>query len=89
MSWGGKAKKREFARWHEGVLPGRRCYSHVVSISSSYSGNGGAKFSKKIWLLLEFDRIGGLVRVRAFSNEALSVVSREQFVKRLCIGERP
>ena len=58
----------------------------VVSINipfpASYYGNGGAKFSKKIWLLLEFDRIGGLVRVRAFSNEALSVVSREPLVNR-------
>jgi hypothetical protein len=33
-----------------------------------YSGNGGAKFSKKIWLLPEIERIGGGVRVRALPN---------------------
>src|SRR5206468_11068199 len=31
--FGRKAEKREFARSREGVLPGRRCHSHVVSIS--------------------------------------------------------
>jgi len=47
-----KTKRCEFARWREGVPPGRRCHGHVVSISTYYSGNGGAKFSKKIWLIV-------------------------------------
>ncbi|PYI62289.1 MAG: hypothetical protein DMF07_13970 [Verrucomicrobia bacterium] len=46
-----KTKRREFARWREGAPPGRRYHGHVVPISTYYSGNGGAKFSKKIRLL--------------------------------------
>ena len=45
-----KTKRREFARWREGAPNGRSCHGHVVSISTYYSGNGGAKFSKKITL---------------------------------------
>ncbi len=55
---GGKPKRREFARRREGVLPRRRCYSHVVSISNYRNGNGGAKFPKKFHLAVDcFSRI--------------------------------
>jgi len=52
-----KAKRNECARWGEGVLPGRWCHWDGVSIAITYySGNGGAKFSKKIWVLPEIRR---------------------------------
>ena len=47
-----KTKGNEFARWREGMPPGRRCHGHVVPISTYYSGNGGTKFSKKIWVIV-------------------------------------
>ena len=57
-----KTKGNEFARWREAVPPGGRCHGHVVPISTYYSGNGGAKFSKKIWVVPEIERIGGVGR---------------------------
>jgi hypothetical protein len=43
-----KTKRREFARWREGVLPGRRYHGHGVSIVTFFSWKTGTKFSKKI-----------------------------------------
>jgi len=51
-----KTKGNECARWREGAPTGRWCHGHGVSISTYYSGNGGAKFSKKIWVLFFFVR---------------------------------
>ena len=39
--------------WRNGVLPGTVLRGTVVCILKFYSGNGGAKFSKKISLLLK------------------------------------
>ena len=47
-----KTKGNECARWREGAPTGRWCHGHVVPISTYYSGNGGTKFSKKIWLIV-------------------------------------
>ena len=54
-----KSKRREFARWREGVLPvlpADRSHCHGVSIVIFFSGKTGTKFSKKIWVLPEIRR---------------------------------
>ena len=48
-----KSKGNEFARGREGAPTARRYHGHGVPISTYYSGNGGAKFSKEIWVLPE------------------------------------
>jgi hypothetical protein len=48
-----KSKGNEFARWRERAPTARWYHGHGVPISTYYSGNGGAKFAKKIWVVPE------------------------------------
>ena len=48
-----KSKGNECARWRERAPTARRYHGHGVPISTYYSGNGGAKFAKKIWVVPE------------------------------------
>ena len=53
-----KKNKMSLARPMRGSAVGHRSEGKVVSILKFYSGNGGAKFSKKICSCLKDSRIG-------------------------------
>jgi len=71
--------------YFEGVLPGAGLMDMAFPFSTYYSGNGGAKFSKKSGFHQKFERIDPGVGAAASSIKARSLVVLNPHVKGNCV----
>jgi len=75
-------KQLDVNNFFYGVLPGGQCHRHFLL---TYYGNGGAKFSKKIWLCQKLEGIDSGVGAAASSIKARSLVVLNPHVKGNCV----